>query len=193
MRRKNFNTYCWFLAYVCLALSCASASKRKSDQYYFANKEALLDLKSAYDLLYGQQAFSAGFTDKSFRYYLMEVNTDTIRYIYDTERSEAQLISSIARFGYDTALIRKFSRQLLELKCLWISKASFYEKGRKETVTYLSFRSASSGNVFVENKYFILVFLPKAMLSEEFKKRIKKGDLVRIEEDVYFTIGNKFR
>ena len=174
--------------------SCMTSSKRKSEDYYRENQKVITEMRKSYDKLYQQQAFSAGFTDKSYKYYVMEVNTDTVRYIYNTEKAErAQLNATISRFQYDTAMLNDLAVKMKSIKCLWLSKASFYVAEKRETVTYLSFKSAKNGGFFVENKYYILIFLEHPITSEDIKARIKKGDLVKIDKLVYFTIGNKFR
>jgi hypothetical protein len=174
--------------------SCMTSSKRKSEDYYRDHQTVITEMRKSYDKLYRQQPFSAGFTDKSYKYYVMEVNTDTVRYIYNTEKAErAQLNAAISRFQYDTAILNDLALKMKSIKCPWLSKASFYVAEKRETVTYLSFKSAKNSGFFVENKYYILIFLEHPITSEDIKARIKKGDLVKIDKLVYFTIGNKFR
>jgi hypothetical protein len=174
-------------------VSCTAASKRKSADYYNQNKTALDNLQKLYEQLYRQQPFSAGFTDKSYKYYTMEVKTDTVRYVYNTEKNKEQVYSMIDRFNYDTMKLKELSAKMKTLQCLWLSKSSFFVNDKKETVTFLSFKSAAVNKPFVENKYYILIFLPHPITSPDIKERIKKGDLVKIDELVYFTIGSKFR
>ena len=80
-----------------------------------------------------------------------------------------------------------------EIKCLWLTKPSFFLDGIKESVTTLSFRSVAVEKPFVENKYYILIFPDHEIQSEEVKARIKKGDIAKIKDGVYFMIGNTFR
>jgi hypothetical protein len=176
-------------------MSCASSSKstRKTAKYYKENKQAISELRELYEKLYLQHPFSAGFTDKSYKYYVMEVKTDTLRYIYNTEKNKQQVYQNITKFHYDTAMLRDLTFKMKETKCLWLSKSSFYVDEKRETVTFLSFKSASSNGPFVENKYYILIFLNHPITSPDIRARIKKGELVKIEELVYFTIGTKFR
>ena len=97
------------------------------------------------------------------------------------------------KFNYDTSLLRKLSLKMKEIKCLWLDKSSFYLDGNKETVTFLSFKSVAIDKPFVENKYYILLFLPHPINHTEVKASIKKGKIVRINDLVYFGIGNRFR
>ena len=173
--------------------SCAVNAPRKSADYYEKHEDDITEIRKYYETLYSHQPFSLGFTEKSFRYYVMEVATDTVRYIYDTEQSEKKLYETILRFKYDTAMLRQLAQKMKDIKCLWLDKSTFYLDGIKESVTFLSFKSVTVDKPFVENKYYILIFLNHELKDVEAKARVKKGELVRINELVYFMIGNRFR
>ena len=173
--------------------ACAVNAPRKSADYYEKYKDEITEVRKYYETLYSHQPFSVGFTDKSFKYYVMEVTTDTLRYIYNTEQSEKILYETILKFKYDTAMLRQLARKMREIKCLWLDKSSFYLDGEKELVTFLSFKSVTVDKPFVENKYYVLIFLNHELRDAEAKARVKKGELVRINELVYFMIGNRFR
>jgi hypothetical protein len=174
-------------------MSCAATANRKSADYYLQNKNSINGLRQLYEQLYSQQAFAVGFTDKSCKYYVMEVRTDTVRYIYNTEKNKPQIYATVAKFQYDTAMLKELSIKMKAIKCLWLSKSSFYVNEKKETITFLSFKSTTIENPFVDNKYYILIFLDHPITSEDIRTKIKKGDLVKIDDLVYFTIGSNFR
>jgi hypothetical protein len=180
-------------AYLTAFFSCAAGSKRKSAEYYTENKKAINQLRNLYEELYHHQPFSAGFTDKSLAYYVMEITTDTVRYIYNSEKNRDQLYETIEKFQYDTSLLRLFSQKMKEVKCLWLSKSSFYVNERWETVTFFSFKAASSDRPFVENKYYILIFPGSPLSNEKIAGKVEKGSLVKIENMVYFTISSRYR
>ena len=150
-------------------------------------------MRSLYDSLYRQQPFSVGFTDKTFTYYVMEVTTDTLRYIYNTEKSEHQLYRTIERFKYDTAILKRLALRMKEIKCLWLDKSTFYLDEKKDTITFLSFKSVSIETPFVENKYYVLLFLHHPLDTPGLRAKVKKGDIVKVDELVYFGIANRFR
>lgn len=181
----------WLILGAVLLYSCTGT--RKTASYYRENKGAIDSMVHLYEKLYAYQPFAAGFTDRSCKYYVMEVRTDTVRYVYNTEKNAPQVLALVERFAYDTAQIRDLTVRMKALKCLWLSKTSFYVNKTKETVTFLSFRSVAVDNPFVENKYYILLFLPYPITSPDLRERVKKGDLVKIDNLVYFTIGTKFR
>jgi len=185
-----------YVAYTMLLVflaSCFAGTERKSYSYYVKNRLAIEQIRIIYEALYQQQPFAAGFTDRSFKEYIMEVTTDTVRYVYNTEYSKEKLTETIHKFGYDTVVLRTLAAKMKEIKCLWLDKASFYLDGKKQTVTFISFKSALIEKPFVENKYFILVFLPEKIEQAETRPRVKSGEFVRIDDYVYYTIGNKFR
>ena len=190
---KNKVPYYTLAMLVWILASCASVTKRKSADYYLQNKKEINEIRKSYLDLYAQQPFSAGFTDRSFKYYVMEVKTDSVRYIYNTEKNEPQVYKLINRFKYDTTKLYDMSVKMHDIKCLWISRSSFFTNDRRDSVTYLSFRSANNQGIFVENKYYILIFLNHPTNSPMVKARLKKGDLFKIDDLVYFTIGSKFR
>jgi hypothetical protein len=190
---KPFKTVVLILVAGLLFGACAAGKKRKSANYYREHKSSLDSLRSLYDELYHHQAFSAGFTDKSYKYFVMEVITDTVRYIYNTEKNQPQVIEMISKFQYDKEKIRRFGELMKANECLWLSKSSFYANEKRETVTYLSFKSAATDRPFVENKYYVLIFMDHPITSTGIRQRIKDGELVKIDELVYFTIGNAYR
>jgi hypothetical protein len=183
--------------YTCLAwlitISTSCTTTRKSEKYYQENKVAINELRSYYDTLYRQQPFSTGFTDKSFQYYVMQINTDTLRAIYTTDTRKQELWENVQRFHYDTVLLKKLAAKMKEVKCLWLSKTTYYMGEQPVPFTYISFGSALIETPFVENKYYILVFLDHKVDHPDMQARINSGQLVPLDDLVYFTIGSSYR
>jgi hypothetical protein len=175
-------------------LGCTATSKRKSENYYYQNKDQITEILKLYERLYTHQPFSAGYSDKSYKYVTMEVITDTVRYVFNNKGdSKTKLFETIRKFDYDTAMLKELSERLKTIKALWLSKAIFNVNGKKEAVTFLSFKSVLVEKPFVENKYYILLFPPHAVNNPEAKAKIQKGDIVMINDSVYFMIGSKFK
>jgi hypothetical protein len=190
---KTCKTTLLMLMVAVLLNACMKGANRKSANYYRENQSALDSLRILYDDLYQHQPFSAGFTDKSYQYFVMEVITDSLRYIYNTEKNRPQVVDIISKFQYDPKKIRRFGELMKQTKCLWLSKASFYANEKREVITYLSFKSAATDRPFVENKYYILIFIDHPITSEGIRQRIADGKLVKIDDLVYFMIGNGYR
>jgi hypothetical protein len=190
---KLLTTYLFVSATISAMLSCAVTTTRKTENYYRQNKTQITEMRSLYEQLHQHQPFAAGFTDKSCKYFVMEVRTDTVRYVYNTEKNRPQVYETIHRFHYNTDRIQELTKRMRTLKCLWISRSSFFVDEKKETITSMSFKSAVGEQPFEENKYYVLMFLNRPLNSPEIKARIRKGDLVKIDELVYFTIGGNYR
>ena len=188
---KRISIYPILLSLLAIGFSCATA--RKSEKYYQENKVAINELKSYYNVLYRQQPFSAGFTDKSLTYYVMQIITDTLRAIYTSDTRKKELGDNIERFHYDTALLRKMAVKMKEVKCLWIGRSNYYMDEQNVPFTFISFGSALVDKPFVEDKYYILIFLDEKLEHPELDQRIKKGKLIPVDDLVYFTIGSNYR
>jgi len=85
------------------------------------------------------------------------------------------------------------ARKMKQLKCLWLSKTTDWLGEQKETYTYISFGSALVDKPFVEDKYYILIFLDHKINHPVVEGKIKNGDLVPVDDLVYFTIGSSYR
>ena len=188
----KINSLCVLLMWL-VAICYSCAPERKSAKYYQDNKADLTALKTYYDSLYRKHPFSAGFTDKSCRYYVMQINTDTLRSVYTTDTKKDELWKNVLRYQYDTVLLNKMARKMKQLKCLWLSKTTDWLGEQKETYTYISFGSALVDKPFVEDKYYILIFLDHKINHPEVEGKIKKGELVPVDDLVYFTIGSSYR
>jgi len=184
----------WFLAAACiLGASCAMKVERKSASYYLKHKQEITDILNNYHALYNKQPFSCGFTDRSYKYFVMQIMTDTVRYIYNTELNKATLYKAVKLVRYDTARLSLMMNQMKNIKLLWMDKTSFWVNEKEEIVTFLSFKSVAVEQPFTENKYYILLFTDQRLDIPELRERLKKGDLARIEDKVYFMIGNQYR
>jgi len=188
---KRIQTYSFLLGIAAISFSCATT--RKSEKYYQENKAAISELRADFDVLYRHQPFSAGFTDKSFKFYAMQIVTDSLRSIYANDTGKKELWDNIVTFHYDTALLKKMAGKMKQLKCLWIGKSDYYMDEQKVSFTFISFGSALIEKPFVENKYYILLFLDKKLDHPELDDRVKKGKLIPIDDLVYFTIGSNYR
>jgi hypothetical protein len=179
---------------LCLAIiGCFGKGQRKSGDYYAKNEATLHHIRNIYDSLYAKQAFSIGYTDKSFRYYFVEFTTDSVRYVYNNESSADSLNNAITKFGYEHSQFMRLVMLMKQAECLWLDKVRRFLDNEPVYFTYLSFGSVLTEKPFVENKYYVLIF-PKGNINKEaLKQRISRGGLVPINDSVYFTISNRFR
>lgn len=189
---KLYPLYIFFiLLTISVTISCTP--QRKTAKYYNVHKADINQLKNDYEVLYRTQPFAAGFTDRSHKFIVMEITTDTLRTIYNSERRQKEIWQVVSRFHYDTVLLKKMVAEMRKVKCLWIGKGIHYFGEEKDTITVISFKSATGENAYKENKYYNLLFFSHPVFYPELKSRIRKGELVQIEDKVYFTISNKYR
>jgi hypothetical protein len=174
-----------------LAIGQSCSLERKSASYYHENKKEISELKNEYDALYRQQAFSAGFTDKTFKYYVMQIVTDTLRAIYNSEKRKDELWQNVLRFNYDTVALKKMAAMMKKIKCLWVGKTDHYFGEKREVFTYISFQSADKA--FRENKYYVLILPDRKVDYPGVQEQIKKGKIVQIDSLVYFATTNEYR
>ena len=174
-----------------LAIVQSCSPERKSASYYQENKKAINELKNEYDALYRQQAFSAGFTDKAFKYYVMQIITDTLRAIYNSEKRKDELWQNVLQFHYDTVALKKMAAMMKKIKCLWVGKTDHYFGEKREVFTYISFQSADKA--FRENKYYVLILPDRKVDYPEVQEQIKKGKIVQLDSLVYFATTNTYR
>lgn len=190
---KNNNT----ILFLCVTLLVVSfscvAPQRKSEKYYYENESKIKSVVKKYDSLYDIKPFSIGFTDKSFEYITVEVETDTIRYAFNNETGEEYLYKTITHFDYDTSLMISLLKEMRSIECLWLGKSYFYFNDRKEDVTFLSFKSISINKPFQENKYYMLAFFDENFVKRQTKKRFQKYNLQPIKDNVFYTISDQFR
>jgi hypothetical protein len=115
-----------FLLFAATGLgACSFQSERKTEKYYIKYADAIDELKRDYEKLYRVQPFSFGFTDRSYKHYVLEVTTDTLRYVYNSEVSRSKMYETIQKFNYDTVILKIMSDRMQEIKCFWLTKPSF--------------------------------------------------------------------
>lgn len=190
MRANRIYIICVLLA-MTVTLSCTP--QRKTAKYYNIHRAGINQLKNDFETLYRTQPFAAGFTDRSHKFLVMEINTDTLRIIYNSERRRKEIWQVVSRFHYDTVLLKAMVAEMRKVKCLWIGKGVHYFGEKKDSITVISFKSAAGEKAYKENKYYNLLFFSHPVFYPEIKSRIRKGELVQIEDKVYFTISNKYR
>ena len=188
---KKNKIYIILLSVMAMGLACTTT--RKSAKYYEDNKSAISELRNYFEVLYQQQPFAAGFSDKSLKYYVMQIVTDSLRSIYTNDKREKEIWDKVYKFNYDTVLLKKMAAKMKEVKCLWIGKSAYYIDEQKLPFTSISFGSALIEKPFVEDKYYILIFLEKKLEHPELEDRVKKGKLVPVDDLVYYTIGSSYR
>jgi hypothetical protein len=201
MRSSRINIVLGCCALLLLA-SCATP-KIFSTNYYRENEKILTEIENSYRALYAKQRFSLEFTDKSFNYISLEINTDSVRLIYDFEVHEARLQDTIRKYRLPVAL-NELITQMRSIRCIWINMLDYYTNNRKETLVFMSVRNVAIHVPFTPEKYYILTFYAQPqyydsegrLLAGRNLRRLRRinGEIFRrINDKVCYTISGRFR
>ena len=174
-------------------LGCSTPKRHKSGRYYLQHQATLEQVRHDFDTLYQHQPLSIGFTDKSFKYYFVEFTTDTLRMVYNNASGAAHLRQTLQQFGYDTVRFYRLVDQMKQAQCIWLDKVYRYFQHQQAGFTYLSFGAVAAEKPFVENKYYVLIFPDKKVPLTALTNRVRRGDLMAINDSVYYSISNRFR
>jgi hypothetical protein len=165
----------------------------KATIYYNKYDDQLLDIIRQYDKLSAHHNFMCGFTDRTFKYFSIEIKTDTVRYVYNSAVRNFQLADSVVQFKIDTAGVRKMAIDMYKIKCLWVGKADFYPQKQKVTIDYLAFGMPIKKNPFNESKYLVVAY-PQEKWSDSLKNYlVSRTGIQFLSDKAFFTVSNKFK
>jgi hypothetical protein len=161
--------------------------------YYKKYDDKLLDIIKQYDKLSAHHNFMCGFTDRTFKYFSIEIKTDSVRYVYNSAVRNFQLADSVIKFQIDTAGVRRMAIDMYKIKCLWVGKADFYPQKQKVTIDYLAFGMPANNNPFNESKYLVVAY-PKEKWNDSLKNYLITSTGIQFLSDkAFFTVSNKFK
>jgi hypothetical protein len=186
-----------------LLASCA-VSKKFPAAYYKENEATIVKMEATYNKIAAARPLSIGFTDKEFRHVLVEMKTDTVRYVYEFNLNDPSLFDSLQHYGYDTAATASLMQYMKKTQCTWINMLDYYTSGRKQLLTFMSIRHKSLSAPFSQEKYFILTFYKQPQYYDENgilldRRNLRRARKVnneifrRINDRVCYTISAKFR
>ena len=192
-----------FLLAIRLLSSCAVSNKFPAT-YYSENENDIVAMEAVYSRIATARPISIGFTDKEFRHVLVEMKTDTVRYVYEFNIADPSLFDSLHHYGYDTAATLQLMRYMKKTQCTWINTLDYYTSGRKRLLTFMSIRHKSLSVPFSAEKYFILTFYKQPQYYDENgilldRRNLRRARKVnneifkRINDRVCYTISAKFR
>ena len=192
-----------FLLAAQLLTSCAVSSKFPVS-YYKEHENDIVAMEAMYNRIAAARPVSIGFTDKAFRHVLVEMKTDSIRYVYEFNIADPSLFDSLQHYGYDTAATLQLMRYMKKTQCTWINTLDYYTSGRKRLLTFMSIRHKSLSVPFSAEKYFILTFYKQPQYYDENgilldRRNLRRARKVnneifkRINDRVCYTISAKFR
>lgn len=183
-------------------LSCSPP--RISSRYYYQNKKALDRIEETYKKLYEQQPFNIAFTDKSFNTVSLQINTDTLKYIYLFEVNESRLADTLLKFHLDAPGVIELIKQTKAIRCAWINNYNYYVDEKRNTMIFMSIKPVMLSAPFSYKKFYVLTYFPQPqyfdstghLLDKRKLSRLRKinGEIFRrINDKVCYTISGNFR
>lgn len=194
----------FFVVAVIGMFSCTS--KLYPVQYYEQHNATIHEIETLYKKITASRSLSVAFYDLSFSDISLEFKTDSVRYIYDFAYHESRINDSLARFGFDTAMVQKMIGDMRRIGCSWINNLDYYVDGKKQYLVFMSVpvKQFSLFPVLQKNKYYLFNFYAQPQYYDEQGRLLDKKKLQRlrkinsevfrrINEKVCYTISGKFR
>ena len=201
----NVLKYISYFLMLLLLSSCASLLPQNfAKNYYNSNERTIIKIEKLYNKIYKVKPIVAEFTDIDFNYVLIEMKTDSIRYIYEFNIKEKKLQDTLQKFGYDTLTVMTLIRDMKSIKCTWINTLDYYVDEKIQSLTFMSIRPVAFEALFANKKYYTLTFYKQPqyydaegrLLDKRYRKRLRKVNneiFWRINDKVCYTIINHFR
>lgn len=187
-----------------IILSSCSVSRQFPINYYNENEKDIVGIEAVYSHIAQPKLLSLGFTDRDYRHVLIEMKTDSIRYVYEFNFNDPSMYDSLYKYGYDTTATAYLLQYMKQAHCTWVNKLDYYVDGQKRLLTFMSIRNKSLRAPFAPEKYFILTFYNQPQYYDEKgvlldrrnlrrQRKVNNEIFYRINEKVCYTISAKFR
>lgn len=188
---------------LCTILSC-SYSKKFTQNYYQENARTLQSIRQRFKDLYDKHPFSLELKDKKLRRIGIEIQTDSIKYIYSFRTDEPFLIDTLYKYNFDVKRMSELIDDMQKAHCTWITNLDYYENRQKKFLVFISVRDKKLDAFLRSEKYFTLVFFDQPqpfdekgrLLDNEDLEKIRKinGSIFRrINDKVYYALSGQFR
>lgn len=190
---------------VAIALLCSCATRKTfSTNYYHENETTLVQIENTYRALYAIKPFSVEFTDRSFNSISIEINTDSIKYIYAFSLNEPRLQDTLKKYSMPATGIMDMIAKMKSIKCIWINMLDYYTNNRRNTLVFMSIRNVTIHLPFTTEKYYILTFYSQPqyydaegqlLVGRNLRRVRRVNDEIfrRITDKVCYTISGRFR
>lgn len=195
----------YFVLLICVMSSCAVSVPRQFPiNYYKTHEKDIEGIEAVYSHIAQPKLLSLGYTDNQYKYVLIEMKTDSIRYIYEFSSTDPALYDSLHKYGYDTTATAYLLQYMKKAHCTWVNKLDYYVDGQKRMLTFMSIRNRSLRAPFAPEKYFILTFYNQPQYYDENgvlldrrnlrrARKINNEIFHRINDKVCYTISARFR
>lgn len=182
-----------------------SCSPRKiTTQYYEENHADLDKIEESYAALSKKTAFSIAYTDKDFQNLTLEIDTDTLSYVYQFGANEKRIADTLRKYKIEPAPTLLIIENMKKIRCTWINKFDQYIDGKRKPVVFMSVKPVGLSGKFSSKRYYIITYFnqdqyydSKGRLVNNRKQwQLQKlnGEIFhRINSKVCFTVSSSFR
>ena len=203
MKASLINNISYFL--MMLLCSCAtSVPQHIAKKYYTKNEVTISQIEESYKNIFVVKPLVIEFTDNDFNYVIIEIKTDSIRYIYEFNVNANNLKDTLVKFGFDSNEVLKLIFDMKQIKCTWINTLDYYVEDKKLNLIFMSMRPVYFDLSLAKRKYYTLTFYKQKqyydtegrLLDKKNRKllRIINNEIFwRINDRVCYTISNHFR
>ncbi len=190
--------------YILTTLILTSCTSLNITNYYHKHHYTLDSMAQVYTKAWHAHHFSIEFTDRSFDHVSLELDTDTLSYIYEFAIGEPRMQDSILKYGYDTAAINNLIFNMQSMECTWINDLDYYTDTARHSLIYISLWPKVFNLPFANKKYYILTYFSRPqyfdadgnLMTGRRLRRVRKinGETFKkINDKVCYTISSEFR
>ncbi len=195
------------ISYILMMLLCSCATsvpQHIAKKYYTENEVTISRIEETYKNIFVVKPLVIEFTDNDFNYVIIEIKTDSIRYIYEFNVNANNLKDTLVKFGFDSNEVLKLIFDMKQIKCTWINTLDYYVEDKKLNLIFMSMRPVYFDLSLAKRKYYTLTFYKQKqyydtegrLLDKKNRKllRIINNEIFwRINDRVCYTISNHFR
>jgi hypothetical protein len=193
-----------FLAIVVVMLMLSCSPRRITTRYYEENQVALDKIEASYTSVSKKVPFSIAYTDKNFRNLTLEIDTDTLSYVYQFAAGEKRIADTLKKYKIDPAPALSIMESMKKIRCTWINKFDQYIDGKKKPVVFMSVKPVGLSGRFSSKRYYIITYFNQdqyydsegRLVNNRKQWQLQKlnGEIFhRINSKVCFTVSSSFR
>jgi len=157
------------------AISCTSLN---ITNYYHKHQTTLDSIEQDYKKAYGKKPFSVEFTDRPFFHVSLELNTDSLTYIYEFAVGEPRMGDSLRKYGFDANAIDALITKMRSMQCTWVNNLDYYTDEQHHSLIYVSLWPRIFNLPFVNKKYYILTYFSQSQYFDS------EGNLIAISDRI---------
>jgi hypothetical protein len=182
----------------------ACTGKNITGKFYLEHRPKIDSIKRTYEILNRQQPFSLTFSDERFRTVTIDIQTDSLTYIYDFLITDPRLTDTLQHYKLDTTGVKKLISLMQTIRCTWVNRFEFYTDDQKKSLIFISVKPVAVKPLFKARRYYMIAYYAQPqyydnegrLLDKRKTRRLRKiqGEVFhRINDTVCYTISTHFR